>query len=75
MLGYNLKEVVSIDVDLKERHLTLHLRFLSYRLYIDNDKRCAELIDKLGKFLRPPTEDYKEVEMPDFYGSKKRDIP
>lgn len=75
MLGYNLKDVVSIDVDLKARHITLNLKFLSYRLYIDDDHRCAELIDKLSSFLKPVPADDKKVDMPEFYGSKKRDVP
>lgn len=76
MLGYNLRDVISIEVNYEERYLILHLKFLSYQLFIDDDYKLQLLITKLQSFQKDKQNQKSEdVDMPDFYSQKKSDEP
>lgn len=68
MLGYNLRDVVSMEANHTERFVVLNLKFLSYQLFIDDDHKLQELITKLQSFQKPVSEKKdSEVNMPKFY--------
>jgi len=75
MLGYNLRDVVSIEVNQLERTLTLHLKFISYQLIIDDNNKLNELIEKLKEFNKLQQEKSKDIDMPDFYQETKSNTP
>jgi hypothetical protein len=82
VVGHSLKDVVDIETNHHEGHLSLNLKFLVYRLYIDDILKLKELIKKLATFLdqeqlaqiiqqldelsKKPPED-RSVDMPTFY--------
>jgi hypothetical protein len=72
VLGHRLKNVTSIDYDMKEKHVTLNLQYVSYRLQIDDQQKLRELIQILQMFTKSDEELKEEINVPKFYVEGKR---
>jgi hypothetical protein len=75
MLGYNLKNIETIEYDLNERHVTLRLRYLTYRLHIDDIEKLKQLIKVLNLFLKARPKKDSDVYVPDFYSEQNKPSP
>lgn len=72
VLGHRLKNVTSIDYDMKEKHVTLNLQYVSYRLQIDDQQKLMELIAILQMFTKSQDELKEDVNVPTFYAEGRR---
>lgn len=76
MLGYNLRDVVSIEANHTERYVILNLKFLSYQLFVDDEYKLKELIVKLQSFLEENKEKQApNVDLPKFYRDSSKQTP
>lgn len=76
MLGYSLRDVITIEANMSERYILLNLKFLTYQLFIDDEHKLQELIAKLQSFQKKINDKKQsDVDMPKFYKDASESKP